>query len=121
MAVAHRGIIGYCWRYETTDERRKFPFQVGTDEAQEVTVLKPGETSFETAGDTNSTAAKATAAYYILTVDNDDLDAGPGVYLFLCEGSTDDQYVKVVVTEYNPLKTGALSDRELMYRAATPG
>jgi hypothetical protein len=120
MATYVRGNIGAVQRGETKNDRRKLPFVVGTDEAQTVTVRKPGEASFETAGDTNATAAQIEGTVYELLVHPDDL-GGVGTYVYKCAGSTDTQYVWVTITEFDPYVEGSLSDLALKHRASTPG
>lgn len=120
MATYVRGIIGRVQRGEAKSDRRTFPFEVGTDEAQDVSVRKPGEGSFETVGDTNSTASQVDDVVYELEVDPDDID-GLGIYVFKSEGATDTQYVAVEVVEYDPYSEGAMSDLALKHRASTPG
>lgn len=115
MAVNFRQ-IGAVQRKEATAARRTVYVQVGVAEAQVVTVSKAGGTFGATAG---SAATAVAGTLYKLVIHLTDIDT-LGEVCFLLTGATDTQYVTGRVVDFDPFSQGAVSDRDLAFRAATP-
>ncbi len=117
MATNFRVMNKALRRKEPNAARRTIYFEVGTDEAQTVTVSKAGGAFAATAG---SAASKVDGTLYKLVIDPDDLDT-IGEVAFKCAGATDTQYIiGLSVVEYSPYDAGALTDKQVRYRASMP-
>lgn len=107
MADTHGGYIGDVQKAEADAAKRTFYIEVGTAEAQTVTVSKAGG-AYAATGGTTSTAVTGTE--YKLVIHVDDIDT-LGQVKFLSTGATDSKTVVLNVVDYDPFLDGAKSDR----------
>ena len=101
MATYFRDLAGFAvQKSEATAAYRTVYFEVGTVEAQTVTVSKNGA-AFATA---TSTAAQVDSTLYALTIAAADIDTA-GVVAFKCAGATDTQYLmNIRVVDHDPVE-----------------
>jgi len=111
-------IVGIVQRNEGKAAQAQVPIELGTAEAQTITVQKPSESSFSASAGSSVTQIYTTL--YVLEIDAGDIDE-LGITWFKCAGATDTTYFPVMVVEYDPYTEGALSDLALKHRAASPG
>lgn len=96
---------------ETTTARRTVLYQVGTSEAQTITVSKAGAAF---AG-SSSTATAVSSTEFALTIDTADLDT-VGELVFKSEGATNTQWIRgIQVVQHDPY-----SDLNVMRQAIAP-
>jgi len=116
MAVIAAKYIGRVQKGEQTAAKRTFIVDVGTHEAQTVTVSKAGGAFGATGG---STCTQLTGTRYKLVVHVDDLDT-LGQLGLLSTGATDNQLFVVDVVDFDPYTEGAKSDVAMRYAAGVP-
>jgi len=107
MALTHGGYIGDVQKAEADAALRTFYVEVGTAEAQTVTVSKAGGAYGATAG---STCTAVVGTEYKLVIHPGDIDT-LGQVKFKSSGALDQKTFVLNVVDYDPFRDGAKSSR----------
>lgn len=95
MTVYNRGKLGEVKLGDQNAAYRKWPIEVGTDEAQIVTIQKNSESSFSAAS--SGTCTQVSGTLYELALAVADLDEA-GLLYARCSGATDIQLGHIEVS-----------------------